>query len=194
MSEAARSNSTATPHINHWEGRLFGGLMLAAFGLYGGGTAIIDNPFGVALVIANSIAVAIVGVIGFRLIRHQYPRVAASYLVARFTEALLLGGGVIVYTMADDSHADIDGYLFGMVALGLGSMPFWCIIGRGSWLSTRFALWGVAGYLVLAVGALIELVTGQEVAYYFAALGGIFEIVVGIHLVRRGFGPSPLLP
>lgn len=184
------STATVNPGFRHWEGRLFGGLVLAAFLLYGIGSALVDEPIGVGLVAINSVAVTIVGVIGFRLLRHHNPAVGAGYLAARIAEATFLGGGVALYTFADHSGADITGYLWGMLALGIGSMPFWYVVGRGPWLSIRFALWGMAGYLALTAGALIELTTGREVTYFFAAPGGLFEIAVGLYLIRRGFGPS----
>ena len=183
---------TDDPRFNRWEGRLFGGLVLAAFFLYGIGSALVDEPIGVALVAVNSLAVTIVGVIGFRLLRHSNPGVGAGYLATRLAEATFLGGGVALYTFADRSDADITGYLLGMLVLGIGSLPFWYVVGRGPWLSSRFALWGMAGYLALAVGAVIELTTGREVTYFFAAPGGLFEVAVGVHLLRRGFGTANL--
>jgi hypothetical protein len=184
-------STTNNSGFNHWEGRLFGGLVLAAFFLYGIGSALVDEPIGVGLVAVNSVAVTIIGVIGFRLLRHHHPWVGASYLATRVAEALLLGGGVVIYTIADDvSDADTTGYLFAMLVLGLGSLPFWYVVGRGPWLPTRFALWGMVGYVALAAGALIELTTGREVTYFFAAPGGLFEIAVGLYLLLRGFGPT----
>jgi hypothetical protein len=184
-------STTYNPGFNRWEGRLFGGLVLAAFLLYGIGSALVDEPLGVGLVVVNSVAVTCIGVIGFRLLRQDHPWVGASYLVTRIAEALFLSGGVVLYTIADDvSDADTTGYLLGMLALGIGSLPFWYVIGRGPWLSKRFALWGMTGYLALAAGAMIELSTGREVTYFFAAPGGLFEIAVGLYLLRRGFGPT----
>ena len=176
--------------FNHWEGRLFGGLVLAAFFLYGMGSALVDEPIGVGLVAVNSVAVAIVGVIGFRLLRHDHLLVGAGYLVTRVAEATFLAGGVALYTFADRSDADITGYLLGMLVLGIGSLPFWYVVGRGPWLTSRFALWGMVGYLALSVGAAIELTTGREVTYFFAAPGGLFEIAIGVHLLRRGFATT----
>jgi hypothetical protein len=184
--------ATDNPRFNHWEGRLFGGLVLAAFFLYGIGSALVDEPIGVVLVAVNSVAVTIVGIIGFRLLRNHNRWVGASYLATRIAEAAFLSGGVALYTFADRSDADITGYLLGMLVLGIGSLPFWYVVGRGPWLSNRFALWGMAGYVALATGAVIELTTGEEVTYFFAAPGGLFEIAVGLHLLRRGFATSNL--
>lgn len=186
--EADRPTQTDNPRFNRWEGRLFGGLVLAAFFLYGIGSALVDEPIGVGLVTVNSLAVTIVGVIGFRLLRQSNVWVGAGYLATRLAEASFLGGGVALYTFADRSDADITGYLLGMLVLGIGSLPFWYMVGRGPWLTRRFALWGMVGYLALTVGAAIELTTGREVTYFFAAPGGLFEVVVGVNLLRRGFG------
>jgi hypothetical protein len=171
-----------------WEGRLFGGLILAAFGLYGIGSATADQPIGLALVTANSIAVAVVGLLGHRLIRANHPRAGAAYLGARLAEAILLAGGIFLHELADVSEADDVGYLLAMIALGVGSLPFWRVVGQGPWLSNRLAQWGVAGYLILAIGSLVELAGGGEVAIIAAIPGGLFELTVGLSLLVRGFG------
>ena len=189
---SSMDNSLSTsvdPSFNRWEGQLFGGLVLAAFLLYGIGSALVDEPIGLVLAVANSIAVATVGVIGFRLLRNHHPRAGAVYLAARIAEAILLGGGVALYFLADVADADNTGYLLGMIALGIGSLPFWLVVGRGPWLSKRFALWGIAGYVALTAGALLELTTGQGVVIIASIPGGLFEVAVGVHLLRRGFGP-----
>ncbi len=69
-----------------WEGRLFGGLVLAAFPLYGIGSALADRPIGLALVAANSLAVTVVGIIGQRLVRSRERTAGIGYLVARLDE------------------------------------------------------------------------------------------------------------
>ena len=177
------------PPVRRWEGQLFGGLVLAAFVLYGVGSSLSDEAIGFVLVAANSIAVAVVGVLGLRLLRNQDPQAGAIYLVGRIAEAVLLAGGIALHEFADVSGADNTGYLLGMAALGFGSLPFWRAVGRGEWLPNRFALWGVAGYVALAVGAIIELATSQAVLVAFAVPGGLFEIAVGIYLLRKGFAP-----
>jgi hypothetical protein len=179
--------SVAQSRPNRWEGQLFGGLVLAAFVLYGVGSALGNESIGLALVAANSVAVTVIGIIGFRTLRNQDSKTAVVYLSARVAEAVLLVGGVALHSIADVSDADNKGYLLGMIALGVGSVPFWRSVGRGTRLSNRFALWGVAGYVALAAGAALELATGRGVAAAFSIPGGLFEIAVGIYLLRRGF-------
>ena len=184
-------SSTATNFPFHpWEGRLFGGLVLAAFLLYGIGSAMAEEPIGLILVVANSIAVATIGVIGFRLLRNHHPRAGAVYLTGRIAEATFLAGGIVLHTVGDVTDADNTGYLLGMIALGLGSLPFWHVVGQGPWLSKRFALLGIVGYTALAIGAALELATGWNTAIFAAVPGGLFEIAIGVHLLRRGFGTA----
>lgn len=183
-------STTVDPRFNHWEGRLFGGLVLSAFLLYGIGSALVEEPIGLVLALTNSVAVATVGVIGFRLLRKHHPQAGALYLAVRIAEAVLLGGGVALYSLFDVADADNTGYLLGMIALGVGSLPFWHVVGRGPWLSKRFALWGIVGYVALAAGALVELTTGQGVVIIASILGGLFEVAVGVHLLRRGFATT----
>ncbi len=181
---------SADPRFNHWEGRLFGALVLSAFLLYGTGSELVDEPIGIALVLANSVAVATSGVIGLRLLRSHDPRAGAVYLAGRIAEAVLLGGGVILSSVFDVADADATGYLLAMIALGVGSLPFWLVVARGPWLSPRFALWGAAGYVILAIGALVELTTDRGVTVVASVPGGLFEVAVGIHLLRRGFAAT----
>ncbi len=170
-----------------WEGRAFGGIVLAAFLLYGIGSAAADRPIGVTLVVVNSIAVAFAGLIGFRLVRSTDHSVGAGYLVARVAEAVLLAGGIILAELADVGDADNLGYLLAMIALAAGSIPFCQTLGRRRWIPQPLATWGMYGYAALAIGALLELTTDRSLAVVFALPGGLFELALGLYLVRHGF-------
>jgi len=170
------------------EGHAFGAIVLAAFLLYGIGSAYADRPGGLLLVALNSAAVTAAGLIGFRLIRFGAPRVGLGYFAARAAEGILLGGGIILIEFADAPEAGTAAYLLAIFALGIGSVPFCHALGRERWLSQRLASWGMAGYAALATGAFLELVTGRAVAIAFAIPGGLFELTLGVLLLRRGFG------
>ncbi|MEM9132308.1 MAG: 2TM domain-containing protein [Actinomycetota bacterium] len=169
------------------EGRLFGALVLAAFPLYGVGSALLDRPLGLSLVLLNSLAVAAIGLIGFRLLRAVQPAVAAGYLAARVLEGLLLGGGAALLVGLDVADADVTGYLLAMAVLGIGSVPFCRALEENRWLPTWLAHWGVVGYVALAIGAVLELVSGWPVVVFFAAVGGLFELTLGVLLLGQGF-------
>ena len=168
-------------------GRIFGAIVLAAFVLYGVGTSLANQTIGLTLVTANSIAVAIAGLIGWRVIKADHPRAGLGYLVGRVAEAALLVGGFALYTLNDVDGADNTGYLLGMLALAAGSVPFFHHLGNGPWIPNRLAQWGVVGYVALGVGAAIELATGWAVTLFFAVPGGLFELALGLYLVARGF-------
>lgn len=184
----AAATQANPPVVGPWESRTFGALVLAAFVLYGVGSAQPDQPIGLALVSLNSLAVTIVGLIGFRLLRSQHRRIGTGYLAARVAEAVLLAGGVGLVAFTESADADTTGYLLAMIALGLGSVPFCHVLGQGGWLPTWLARWGVVGYALLVAGALLELTTGRAVTLLFAVPGGLFELTLGLYLLWRGFG------
>ncbi|MEL7155347.1 MAG: DUF4386 family protein [Actinomycetota bacterium] len=177
----------AEPAVSAPGGRPFGAIVLAAFVLYGVGSALADRPIGLVLVALNSIAVAYAGLLGFRLVRRAEPGVGAGYLAARVAEAALLAGGVLLAQAADLVDADVTGYLLAMLALATGSIPFCRSLGRGRWLPGFMARWGTFGYAALGVGALVELATGRAVTVVFAVPGGLFELALGLYLLRFGF-------
>ncbi|MCP3935700.1 MAG: DUF4386 domain-containing protein [Actinomycetia bacterium] len=180
--------ASAAPDKMSWEGRAFGAIVLAAFLLYGIGSASADQPIGMIMVGLNSIAVACAGLIGFRLVRPSGPRVGLGYFAARVAEAVLLAGGIVLAQHADIGDADVTGYLLAMIALGAGSVPFCQLLGRRRWIPQPLATWGIYGYSALIIGALLELATGRSVTVIFAVPGGLFELVLGVYLVRYGFG------
>ncbi len=183
----AHRPTSGVSEVSQWEGRTFGGIVLAAFLLYGIGSATADQPIGLALVVANSIAVATAGLIGFRLVRPADRNVGAGYLAARVAEAVLLLGGILMAELADVGGADVNGYLLAMAALAVGSTPFCHVLGQRRLIPRALARWGIYGYAALAVGAVLELATGHSLAVIFALPGGLFELVLGLRLIWRGF-------
>ena len=182
-----RPEASNMPVVRSWEGRAFGVIVLAAFVLYGIGSAAADQPIGLTLVVINSIAVAFAGLIGLRQVRSADHGVGVGYLVSRVAEAVLLAGGIILAEFADVGDADTTGYLLAMIALSGGSIPFCQALRRHRWVPQPLATWGIYGYAVLAIGALLELTTDRSLAVYFALPGGLFELALGVYLVRYGF-------
>jgi hypothetical protein len=60
-----------------------------------------SSDIGLALVVANSIAVASAGLIGHLLLRAADRNVGVGYLAARVAEAVLLLGGILMAELAD---------------------------------------------------------------------------------------------
>jgi hypothetical protein len=166
-------------------GRLAGALFLAAFVLYGGGSALADRPLGLGLMLLNSLAVAVIGALAFGALRGTAPWTARAYLAARVAEGLLLALGVLLLA---SGRAEANGvaYAVAMVALGAGSVPFCRALAAHRWAPGWMAWWGVGGYALLAAGAVLEFaVPGAGVL--LAVPGGIFELALGVLLIGRGF-------
>jgi hypothetical protein len=171
-------------------GRIVGVLFLAAFFCYGVGSALADRAVGPALMLLNSVVVATIGVLVFRVFRRPHPRTSATYLIARGFEAILLAVGVVGLVSMGSAEINNLAYQGAMLGLGVGSVPFCRALLRDQFVPRWLAVWGMVGYALLAAGALIELV-GLAVGLVLAIPGGLFEVALGVILVARGF-PEPI--
>ncbi|MCH7232732.1 DUF4386 domain-containing protein [Glycomyces sp. L485] len=169
-------------------GRTVGAQFLSAFLLYGGGSAMADQPIGIGLILLNSIAVAAIGALMLGPLRPLAPRVARAYLGVRIAEAVLLGTGAFLLASGDSEGNDV---LYGaaMLILAVGSIPLCLALAEHRWAPKWLCLWGVAGYALLGLGAILEfMVPGAGVV--LSVPGGLFEIAFGLLLLRQGF-PQP---
>ncbi|CAN5462081.1 hypothetical protein BH11ACT8_BH11ACT8_03670 [soil metagenome] len=207
-------------------GRIVGALILGAFFLYGGGSFLVvsssssvvplpqsaESPgrlvAGSALLLLNSLAVAVVGVLAFRVLRDRHPRTANAYLATRTVEAVLLAlaplgmitlallmtdGGVsattdsgpagLARTAVENSES---AYWVAMTALGAGSIFFCRALLRTGLLPRPLARWGMVGYAVFALGGILEM-AGYGVGLALSVPGGLFEVAAGVFLLTRGF-------
>ncbi|SDE21371.1 DUF4386 family protein [Glycomyces harbinensis] len=176
-------------------GRLAGALFLAAFLFYGIGTALADQPVGIALIFLNSAAVAVIGVLFFLALRRTAPRTARTYQTARMSEAFLLAAGAW-FLLQDQPETNAVLYAVAMVVLAAGSIPMLLGLSRLGWTPTWFAWWGAAGYALLAAGTALDFaVSGAGIA--LAVPGGLFELAFGLWLLIKGFpaaAAAPLVP
>jgi hypothetical protein len=171
-------------------GRIVGALFLAAFVCYGTGSALVDSPIGVVLVMLNSVVVATIGILAFRVLRRSHSRTAVTYLVARALEAVLLAVGAALLVWIGSVAANDLAYQSAMLALGVGSLPLCRTLLREQFVPGWLAIWGLVGYGLLAAGALLELV-GLGLGLVLAVPGGVFEVALGLTLMARGF-PEPI--
>jgi Domain of unknown function (DUF4386) len=170
-------------------GRIVGALFLAAFVCYGVGSAFADRAAGAALMLLNSVVVAAIGVLVFRLLRRSHLRTAAIYLSARLLEAVLLAAGVVLLVWMGSVEGNDVTYQIAMFSLGVGSLPFCRALLRDQLVPGWLAVWGTLGYVALAAGALLELI-GLPVGLVLSIPGGLFEVALGLILMARGF-PEP---
>ena len=77
-------------------------------------------------------------------------------------------------------------YVLAMLGLGLGSLLFCRVLLLAGLVPRFLAVWGLAGYAILATGMTLELL-GFDVGLALALPGGLFEVALGVLLVGRGF-------
>lgn len=148
---------------------------------------------GVALMLANS---AIVIDLGRRLARRLHAltpaepaarTVAYGYLAARLVEAICLGAGAALLLGIALWHPETvamlrgwvhGSYQVGMLALALGSLPAWRLLGRTGLVPRWLCRWALAGYAALGLGCLAEL-AGLPIGVLSSIPGGLLEATFG---------------
>ena len=168
---------------------------------------------GAILMLVNSLVVAAIGALMLRVARPHGETIAFGYLGARLVEAVVLAVGVVLLLLQiplarEAAEAGVAGaaslqvlgslsiqgndaaYQIAMIALGLGSLPFWYLFYRSGLVPRALAAWGIAGYAIFATGAVLEIL-GLEVGLILSIPAGLFEASIGIWLIVRGFS-SPL--
>ncbi|MBB4914264.1 DUF4386 domain-containing protein [Streptosporangium saharense] len=195
-------------------GRAVGALFLLAFVVYMTGNALAGSGeaadqartgAGALLMLANSAAVAGIGVLMFPVLRRHHELSAHVYLVSRVVEAVMLAVGVVflllLIPLARDASAlpslasvarqgNLYAYQIAMISLGLGSLMFCRVLFQARLVPRFMAIWGMVGYAVFATGAILE-VLGYGVGVTLSIPGGLFEVALGVLLVAKGFPAEP---
>lgn len=162
------------------------------------------------LLFLNSFFVTLIGVMLLPVLRRHHERIAIGYLVTRMAEALLLSGGLTALFLLvpvageyETSPAYAESmarlalqvnfitYQLAMLVLGLGSIRFCGLLFSSRLVPRWLALWGGAGYGLLAAGAVCELF-GIPIGILLSVPGGLFEVGVGLWLLVRGFNFVPV--
>ena len=212
--EAARR--AHLPRASKWIGVLFLLPMLAYGGgsawmgalLQGDAIAATWQWAGAALLLAsNSVIVVLIALRFYPLVKDIHGGTAVAYLAARFAEAVLLLIGLLAQLMvapmltpdawpSGDAHSIVDAgihvnfqaYQLAMVALGVGSLPLFALLGRTGMLPHGLAWWAIGGYSLLALGAIGEL-CGLPYGIALSIPGGLLEVTLGIWLIVKGLRP-----
>lgn len=98
----------------------------------------------------NSVVVAAIGVLVFRVLRRPHRGTAAAYLISRLLEGVLLAVGVVLLVNMESVAGNNLAYQFAMIILGIGSLPFCRAMLRDRFLPRWLAAWGMVGYAMLA--------------------------------------------
>jgi hypothetical protein len=84
-------------------------------------------------------------------------------------------------------------YRVAMIALGIGSVPFWYLAYRVGLVPRALAAFGVVGYAIFATGYALDLL-GLDVGLLAAIPGGLFEVAVAVWLIAKGFSVARFDP
>lgn len=177
--------------------RIIGALFLAAFLLYGIGSAIATGAetgsaavtVGVVMMLTNSVAVVTIGLLMAPIIRPHSAVSALIYLMTRVVEAVALAASAVALLVAD-ATANALAYNLGMTVLGIGSLFLCATLFRARLVPRFLAAWGFVGYLVFAAGSVLELIGVAGAGLIGAIPGGLFEIAFAGWLLVRGLSPA----
>lgn len=78
-----------------------------------------------------------------------------------------------------------------MIALGLGSIPFCALLYRARLVPRPLAALGLVGYVALVAGSVLEL-SGVDPQMMHFIPGGLFELLLPLWLIVKGFNSQPL--
>lgn len=162
---------------------------------------------GAILMLTDVFFVAVIGVLLYNVGRGFSERIAVGYLSTRLIEAIGLAVGVVFVllpvSLAGQEVGDVAtltavaqqgnaiAYRIAMMALGLGSLPFWYLAYRVRLVPPALAMFGVAAYAIFFLGYALDIL-GFDVGLLAAIPGGIFEVAVALWLIVKGFSiPDP---
>ena len=157
---------------------------------------------GAILMLADALFVALIGVLLYAVGRGVGERVAIGYLATRIIEAVGLAVGVMFVllpvALAGQEVGDVAtltavagqgnaiAYRIAMIALGVGSVPFWYLAYRTRLVPRLLAALGMVGYAIFFTGYALDIL-GLDVGLLLAIPGGLFEVSLAIWLIARGF-------
>ena len=185
------------------------GLVMSSVESAGHLSDVYNNRFqvmaGGILMFVNSVTVMFVGIIIYPLLARFNKTVALAYLGCRMLEAVVLAVGIVsllsligigekynntvtpdvthletLFTLCTGIH--FYAYQLAMLALGLGSVAFFRLLYKNMCVPPILSLLGITGYILLMVGALLELF-GYGVGVMLSLPGGLFELIFGVWLI-----------
>lgn len=170
---------------------------------------------GVLLQFVDAVAVVGIGVVMFPLLKRYNETIAVGYVATRILEFvfLIIGGigSLLLITLSGEMReADaVDavqyqalgellqtqiflGYQIAMLTLGLGSVLACYLLYTSKLIPQTMSILGLIGYAALSIGAVLELF-GFEVGLMLAIPGGLFELILPLWLIVKGFNSSAIV-
>ena len=161
----------------------------------GGDTARAPLTVGVLLMMCSGIAVVIIGLLMYQVLKPVNQRLACWYAALRIIECTV-SAGCGVYLLAR-SEVVPNHMLWVYIPTGLGGLIFTYLLFVSRLVPRPIAVLGLAGYALLTLGVPLDLLgvltMSEGLGLALLAPGGLFEVVfLPIWLIVKGFrSPSP---
>ena len=146
---------------------------------------------GSALEGVNTIAVIVIGICLWALLRPYKSKLATGYLISRIVEGVTLAIGALMPLFATtlSETALIQNreltFFIAMFVLGVYSTYFFIKLINSSFVPKWLTLLGIVGYIGLTVYSVVGLALGQQWMWLFVP-GGLFEVVFPVYLIVKG--------
>ena len=147
-----------------------------------------DLAVGAALICMCAIAVAVIGVTAYRVLRSRQPGLAMGYLILRILEGVVI---VVVagYMVATSELIGYEAAIY--VFTGVGGLLFAFALDRSGLIPSWLARLGIVGYLAITLAAPIDFFgvasLDSPVGMLLYVPGALFELILPILLIVRGF-------
>ena len=169
---------------------------------------------GVLLQFVDAVAVVGIGIMMFPLLKKHSETIAVGYVATRILEFVFLVvggfGSLLLVTVSGEmlgaDAANVThfqalgellmaqrflGYQIAMLTLGIGSVLFCYLLYTSRLIPRSMSALGLIGYTALSIGAVLELF-GFEVGLMLSIPGGLFELILPIWLIVKGFNTSSI--
>lgn len=161
----------------------------------------------ILLAVLHSIGNIGLAVIMFSIVRQYSTIKAYGYLLfATMATVLLTIGGVFLWQLLPLSEAyasatnkdsmqqlatacrqgNVVSYQLGMAMWAVGGMLLTAILYKTQLVPRWLSIWGMVGYVIFFAGTIAELFQ-QHIGVALSLPGGLFEIVLGIRAIVKGF-------
>lgn len=187
--------------------RLFGICFILSFVSYAVGMGLMETVENKTALIIGALLIAILHtlfnlallIVMFNVLKSINQSLSIGYLVLGSFATLMLAIGVIFLMQTDQYDASLSSmvldlssrgnfyaYQLGMILWGCGGLVFCNLLYKSRLVPILFPLWGFWGYLIFIVGCGLELF-GKPYGVMLSIPGGLFEILLSICLITKGF-------
>lgn len=152
------------------------------------------------------------GVLMFPVLKQHSERIALGYLASRIIDATFIAvyilfillqiplGSAYLKAVVPNTfylqtlstlfvQANLYAYDFGMIALGLAGLLLNYMLYRAKLVPRWLAIWGLLGYAIIFCG-MLSAVMGSGLGLLSSIPGGLWEVVMGVWLIAKGFNAS----